>query len=163
MSSSSRWLHVHTAAECCNFGIHGFTMMISKWIVFIILEIRQLIWPYQSIFGQPAILPTLIYKSKWIYHIVNIITLPNSDEVCHILQRLIPIPAECCFYSGLMLPITPEAHRPFIQFAILHWDCHWTWHFKHNNPSQLLPDTTKLFINLILAMLIILSTHSFKI
>ena len=36
------------------------------------------------------------------------------------------------------------------------------WHFKHNNPSQLLPDTTKLFINLILAMLIILSKHFLK-
>ena len=73
--------------------------MISNWIVFITLEIRQFTWPYQNNFGQPAILPTLIYKCKWIYHTVNTITLPNSDEMCHIWLRLIPIPAECFFLT----------------------------------------------------------------
>ena len=71
--------------------------MISNWIVFIMLAIRQFTWPYQNNFGQPTILPTLIYKCKWIYYIVDTISLPNSDEVGHIWLRLIPIPAGFLF------------------------------------------------------------------
>ena len=52
--------------------------------------------------------------------------------------------------------------QAFYSVAILDWYCHWMWHFKHNSSSQLLPDTTKLLINMILAMLIILSKHFLK-